>query len=31
MTSQTAKDYNTYCLISQEIKAIKEIRVVNKI
>ena len=31
MTSQTAKDYNTYCLISQEIKAIKEIRLVNKI
>ena len=31
MTSQTVKDYNTYCLISQEIKAIKEIRLVNKI
>ena len=31
MTSQTAKDYNTYCLISQEIKAVKEIRLVNKI
>ena len=31
MTSQTAKDYNTYCLISQEIKAIQEIRLVNKI
>ena len=31
MTSQTAKDYNTYCLISQEIKVIKEIRLVNKI
>ena len=31
MMSQTAKDYNTYCLISQEIKAIKEIRLVNKI
>ena len=31
MTSQTAKDYNTFCLISQEIKAIKEIRLVNKI
>ena len=31
MTSQTAKDCNTYCLISQEIKAIKEIFLVNKI